>query len=112
MIMRASKIDRRRHTSRRGGIFVVDLDKQSGTLQDLRIVPMFMNRLRLERWTEDSLVWKPNQRRMESKPNSQDLCDFVNKESIRDALRGEALLLDHQESDKEIPGGPVLRATK
>jgi poly-gamma-glutamate capsule biosynthesis protein CapA/YwtB (metallophosphatase superfamily) len=95
-----------------GGLFLVDMDAETGDFCHLKIVPMFMNRLRLERYNKASLLWKPNERILQSDPSkSQDFCRFLNELSQFDAGRsGQALELVHVESDPEIPGGPVLQA--
>lgn len=99
-----------------GGLFLVDIDAEAGDFHQLRIVPMFMNRLRLERYNESSLLWKPsNARILQRDPPSKSkyLCRFVNGLSQFDAgSGGQALELVHVdvEFDPEIPGGPVLQA--
>lgn len=96
--------------SKLGGIYVVDLDSASGDFQQLKVVPMYMNRLRLCRFTPSSRIWQPNQRVLVHNPNkSVEFCDFVNELSIFDSGgRKNALLLEHIESDPAIPGGPIL----
>jgi poly-gamma-glutamate capsule biosynthesis protein CapA/YwtB (metallophosphatase superfamily) len=98
--------------NRLGGIYVVDVDPSTGNFKELRVVPMFMNRLRLERFTSDSAVWKPNARRLQRDPRlSQNFCDFINNLSEMEAGgSGNALILEHFDSDPQIPGGPVLRS--
>jgi poly-gamma-glutamate capsule biosynthesis protein CapA/YwtB (metallophosphatase superfamily) len=98
--------------NRLAGIYVVDVDANSGKFQQLQIVPMYMNRLRLERFIPSSSIWRPNQRRLEQNPNnSKDFCDFLNEISLLDAGgRENALLMEHRESDPQLPGGPVLSA--
>ena len=92
-----------------GGIFVVDLT-ESGELRQLRIVPMLMNQLRLERYTKDSLRWDPNRQRYEPyNDGSKNLCEFVNRLSVIDAGNEDrALYMKHEYVDSEISGGPVL----
>jgi poly-gamma-glutamate synthesis protein (capsule biosynthesis protein) len=99
--------------NRLGGIYVVDVSATSGEFQQLRIVPMFMNRLRLERFTSSSSMWRPYQRCLEKNPNkSKEFCDFVNELSLLDAGgRENALLMEHCESDPQLAGGPVLTST-
>lgn len=95
-----------------GGLYVVDMDAESGNFLQLRIVPMYMNRLRLERFTKSSQIWSPNTRRMESVPSkSEDLCRFINGLSRLDAgSDGTPLLLEHVDAaTSEIPGGPLLK---
>jgi hypothetical protein len=66
-------------------VFVADL-ASTGDFQELRVVPMIMNQLRLERYTPSSVLWKPNQGRYE----------FINKLSKIDAgSEDRALLLRH-----------------
>lgn len=100
--------------NRLGGIYIVDLDARSGQLQELRVVPMFMNRLRLDRFTPVSRIWQPNRRVLEHNPKkSKEFCDFVNKLSLLDAGgRENALYLKHCEMDPQLPGGPILKSTK
>jgi hypothetical protein len=73
-----------------------------------------MNRLRLERYTPDSAIWKPNEQILEVDPNkSRDLCRFINELSVRDAGgKTGALLVKHFDDDPQIPGGPILRSDK
>lgn len=99
--------------NRLGGIYIVDLDPSSGKFQQLRVVPMYMNRLRLDRFTTDSRIWKPRRRVLEHNPNeSVEFRDFVNKLSLMEAGgRKTALLLEHCESDPQVPGGPILKST-
>ena len=95
--------------NRLGGIFVVDVDGSSGDLEQLRIVPMFMNRLRVERYTRDSKLWNPSSRSLHADPNkSEHLCHFLNRMSKVDGGSG-ALHLEHADEDSNIPGGPVLK---
>ena len=97
-----------------GGIFVVDLDAETGNLRDIRVVPTFMDRLQLKRWTPESAMWKPNERRLvKDRHMSEKLCRFINEMSRTDAEteNNESLLLNHVESDPQIPGGPVLKAS-
>jgi len=74
---------------------------------------MYMNRLRLDRFTPDSRIWRPRRQMLEHNPsNSKEFCDFINKLSLLDAGgRKNALLLEHFASDPQIPGGPILRST-
>jgi hypothetical protein len=69
-----------------------------------------MNRLRLERYTPDSAIWKPNKQILQVDPNkSRDLCRFINELSVRDAGgKTGALLMKHVDDDPQIPGGPIL----
>jgi hypothetical protein len=64
-----------------GGIYIVDVNATSGELLQLKIVPMFMNRLRLERrFTFSSNVWTPYKRYLEKNPNkSKEFCDFYQR---------------------------------
>jgi len=95
-----------------GGVFVIDLNASTGDFEELRLVPMYMNQLRLERFTKDSLLWKPNENRYEKNPNkSKDFCAFINELSRNDAgSQGQALILEHCDADSQIPGGPILRS--
>lgn len=116
---------------RLGGIYVIDLDleesasggstRSSCRFRQLRIVPMCMNRLQLQRVKTSSGIWKPRQRRLEYNCNNiRDFCDFINEMSAIDALAGAAgggnehtgqpLVLEYVESDPQIPGGPILRS--
>jgi poly-gamma-glutamate capsule biosynthesis protein CapA/YwtB (metallophosphatase superfamily) len=98
-----------------GGVYVVDMDSTTGKLTDLRIVPFFMNRLRLERYTTASRIWDPNSRQMREVPGkSKDLCKLLNDySSLIDAAPGCALLLEHLDSDPQVrPSGPVIKAVK
>lgn len=97
-----------------GGVFVVDLDTETADFEQLRLVPMYMNQLRLERFTKDSLLWRPNEKRYEKNPNkSKEFCTFINDLSKTDAGSGNhALLLEHIDADTQIPGGPVLRSKR
>ena len=99
--------------NRLGAIYVVDLETSTGRLRELRLVPMYMNRLRLERYARDnSDIWKPQERGTKHLPNlSEDLRDFLNSLSKFDAGSAEAsLLLEHCDDDPQIPGGPILIA--
>ena len=99
--------------NRLGGIYIVDLDEASGEFQQLRVVPMYMNRLRLDRFTPSSRTWQPNRWVLEHNPNKgKDLCDFINKLSVLDAGgRKNALLMEHFDSDPQVLGGPILRSS-
>lgn len=96
--------------NRLGGIFVADFNTATANLEQLRIVPTFMNRLRLERYTPTSKIWGPNQRQLQVDPNkSRNMCQFINEMSELDAGgRETALLMEHVDSDPGIPGGPIL----
>jgi len=97
-----------------GGVFVVDLATPTGDFEQLRLVPMYMNQLRLERFTKDSLLWRPNENRYEKNPNkSREFCAFINQLSKTDAGSADrALLLEHYDTDSQIPGGPILRSKR
>ena len=99
--------------NRLGGIYVVDLDRTSGEFQQLHVIPMYMNRLRLDRFTPASRIWQPNRRALVHNPNkSVEFCDFINKLSLFDAGgQKNALMLEHVDSDPQIPGGPILRSS-
>jgi len=94
-----------------GAVFVVDI-AADGAFQQLRVVPTFMNELRLVRFVKDSHIWRPNERRYENNTKkSVEFCNFINKLSKIDASTDDrALLLEHYDSDDQIPGGPVLRS--
>ena len=94
--------------NRIGGLFVVDMHPD-GNLEQLRIVPMIMNRLHLQRYTKDSMLWRPQLNRLEAgQSKSKELAEFVNQLSEMDAGLGTALLMEHADLDPDIPGGPVL----
>ena len=100
--------------NRLGGIYVADIDASSGNLKQLQIVPMFMNRLRLERWRKGSQMWSPNQKWLvNDEEKGKDLCAFINKLSLIDAGSKEAALTVKyvDESKSSIPGGPVLNVS-
>ena len=101
--------------NRMGAVFVADFDPTTGEWQELYVVPMLMNQLRLERYIpNESNLWKPREKRYVQDPSqSRKLCDFVNQQSIVDAgAKGQALILEHlNEASKVIlDGGPVLHA--
>jgi len=100
--------------NRLGGIYLVDLDPSSGTFRQLRIVPMFMDRLRLRRALPSSAMWRPQQRRLERDPSKiKDFCRFLNDMSRMDAGGKEgALELQYIEADEQLPGGPILRSKR
>lgn len=98
--------------NRLGGIYIADIDSVSGDLKQLQIVPMFMNRLRLERYKKGSQIWSPTQNRLVAdQEKGKELCAFVNKLSLIDAGSEKAALtvkyVDESKSSK--PGGPVLQ---
>jgi poly-gamma-glutamate capsule biosynthesis protein CapA/YwtB (metallophosphatase superfamily) len=98
--------------NRLGGIFIADIDAGSGNLRQLQIVPMFMNRLRLERYKKGSQLWSPNQKRLvTNEEKGKDLCTFINELSLIDAGNEKAALTVKyvDESKSNIPGGPVLQ---
>lgn len=94
-----------------GGIFVVDL-RPDGNLHQLRIIPTVMDQLRLERVTPETKIWRPNQQRYEINHNQcVDYCNFINRLSKLDVgSAGTPLVLQHENSDDEILGGPVLKS--
>lgn len=100
--------------NRLGGIYVADFDAKNGDFEELRVIPMFMNRLQLERCLPTSKLWKPNQGELKNSPTlTQDMCRFANEMSELDAGgRSAALLMKHVDSDPVIPGGPILVSTK
>jgi poly-gamma-glutamate synthesis protein (capsule biosynthesis protein) len=55
--------------NRLAAFYIVDIDPDSHTLRQLRIVPMFMNRLRLERFTPASRIWRPQKGELEHNPS-------------------------------------------
>jgi hypothetical protein len=75
------------------------------------MIPMYMYRLQLERFTPSSRLWRPNQRTLELNPNkSREFCSFLNAQSVTDAGgRERTLLMNHYDADPQGPGGPVLR---
>lgn len=95
-----------------GGLYVVDY--VDDRFLQLRIVPMYMNRLRCERWTADSKIWKPRSRELVSQPTLIfQFCEFLNKLSDKDAGgRQAALEMEQVDFDHSIPGGPILRSKK
>uniref|UniRef100_A0A7S4RXS8 Capsule synthesis protein CapA domain-containing protein n=1 Tax=Ditylum brightwellii TaxID=49249 RepID=A0A7S4RXS8_9STRA len=98
--------------NRLGGIFIADVDASSGKLKQLQIVPMFMNRLRLERYKKGSQIWSPNQKHLVTDDEKgKDLCTFINELSLIDAGSEKAALTVKyvDESKSSIPGGPVLQ---
>lgn len=97
-----------------GGVFVVDLATETGNFEQLRLVPMYMNQLRLERFTKDSVLWRPNENRYEKNPNkSREFCTFINELSKTDAgSEDHALILEHCDADSQILGGPILRSKR
>ena len=99
--------------NRLGGIYVADIDSVSGRFVQLHIVPMFMNRLRLQRYRESSSkIWKPNERRLVAAPEKgTSLANFINSLSKIDAGGDESSVLSVKYVNEEIadvPGGPVL----
>ena len=98
--------------NRLGGIFLVDVDPTNGDFQELRIIPMRMNRLRLERFVPSSKIWQPRQRRLLHNPQYIDeFCEFVNGLSKVDAGSTNALIMKTVVSDPQVPGGPILKST-
>ena len=94
-----------------GGIYLADIDAATGNFVQLQIVPMFMNRLRLERYREGSKMWRPNEQRLVTDPNKgKDMAAFINKLSRIDAGNEKsALTVEHvAEGNSSIPGGPAL----
>ena len=94
-----------------GGIFLADFSPRTHELVDLHIVPMFMNRLQLCRWTENSKQYNPNHCRMEAKHHgAQEFCDFINHLSNLDAAdKSKALKLIVSRENNVVPGAPILR---
>ena len=94
-----------------GGIYVADIDPSSGDFKQLMVIPMYMNRLRLERFTERSQIWNPNEKRLvKGNERGSDLAHFVNNMSMIDAGGEDAALKVHYVKEEESPikGGPVL----
>ena len=94
-----------------GGIYVADIDPSTGYFKQLMVIPMFMNRLRLERFTERSQIWNPNERRLvKGNERGSDLANFVNKLSVIDAGGEDSALKVRYVKVEESPvkGGPVL----
>jgi hypothetical protein len=97
--------------NRLAAMYVVDFHAESNAFRQLRIVPMFMNRLRLERFTPASRIWRPQKVALEHNPNKgKEFGDFINHLSLSDAGGGEnALQLKYCDTDPQIPGGPILK---
>jgi hypothetical protein len=97
--------------NRLGAMYVVDIDPDSHKFQQLRVVPTFVNRLRLERFTPASRIWRPQNGELEHNPRKgKQFGEFINKLSLTDAGGTDnALLLHYCDSDPQIPGGPILR---
>lgn len=94
-----------------GGIIIVDLNAEKAILAELRIVPMFMDRLQLKRLQNDSNVWRPNSQSMKIKSKRvEDLAEFINAMSELDVGLGrtEKLKFRVVEDDIGVPGGPIL----
>jgi len=119
--------------NRLGGIYVVDVDPLSGNFRQLRVVPMFMNRLQLRRATTESALWRPQHRRLEpmiagdgSRTDNNKIRDFGrfvnqmsridatstadNSDDAKDGRGGTPLELEYVEFDECVPGGPILRS--
>ena len=102
-----------------GGIYLVDLDAASGDVGELRIIPMYMDRISLRRYTHESKIWQPfnparrdgNQRGREDK--CLDWSSSLNHWSRVDAgCTDRAVKLEYCENDPQIEPstGPILRA--
>lgn len=94
-----------------GGIYIVDMDASSGNFSELRLVPMYMNRLRLERYRKGSKMWSPrDQRLVIDQMKGKDLATCLNDFSEIDAgSKKSALVVEYiDENNSSIPGGPVL----
>lgn len=102
------------HYNRLGGIFVVDLAPDTGKFCQLRVIPFFMNHLRLERLTPSSRIWRPRQHRLDHDPSKiEDWARFINKLSIADAGGPDnALVLHCCDEDSQTPGGPILKTRR
>ena len=101
--------------NRLGGLYVVDLAvdglSKVGNFVQLRIVPMYMDRLSLRRHTTSSAMWHPNERHTIAVPEkSREFAAFLNDMSRMDA-KENALLVDYCENDPQVPGGPILRSS-
>ena len=100
--------------NRLGALYVVDLNAINGDLRQLRIVPMYMDRLQLKRYSPPCHIWHPNARMLvKSFDKARDFGSFLNQLSSSDAGSSKnALEVEYVESDSQIPGGPILRTTK
>ncbi|KAL7551835.1 hypothetical protein ACHAWF_015035 [Thalassiosira exigua] len=96
--------------NRLGGVYVADVDADYGNFVQLRIVPMFMNRLRLERWEKTSKIWSPREKRLVVDENrGKEMAAFVNKLSSIDAgSKKAALVVEYVEEGDSSIRGPVL----
>lgn len=97
--------------NRLGGIFIADVNANSGDFVKLRIVPCYMNRLRLERYRRGSKIWSPRERRLVTDDDrGRDFADFINKLSEIDAGGVKAALsVSYVDEDRtSVPGGPIL----
>ncbi|KAL7526652.1 hypothetical protein ACHAXR_003529 [Thalassiosira sp. AJA248-18] len=97
--------------SRLGGIYIADVEATSGNFIQLQIIPMYMNRLRLERYRKGSKMWSPNEQRLVVDDNKgKDMASFINNLSEIDAGRDKtALTVEYIDEDYSgLPGGPVL----
>ena len=93
-----------------GALFIIDVEaNMSGnTVTDLKLVPMFVNRLGLNRLHEHSLVWDANMRLMHLDGSGAvtRFCKFVNSMSAKDGGKGAVKL--RVVEDQSVPGAPVL----
>jgi poly-gamma-glutamate synthesis protein (capsule biosynthesis protein) len=99
--------------NRLGALYVVDLHATNGNLKELRIVPMYMNRLQLKRYSPPCYMWHPKERMLvKSLDKARDFVSFLNQLSVSDAGgTPNALKVKYVENDPQIPGGPILRST-
>ena len=95
---------------RTGALFVVDIAETDGMLEQVRLVPMYMDRLRLRRLQSNAAVWSPRNAELITNPRApKEFLDFVNRMSRLDSGRSlDALNLTLVEEDPQIPDGPVL----
>lgn len=95
--------------SRLGALILADVDAESGDLQALRLVPTFVDRLRLRRLREGSRVWDPASESMRAVPGAAHrFASFVDALSVKDAGPGGEAIRLRVWDDDGVPGGPVL----
>lgn len=97
--------------NRLGGVYLVDVHADTGQFAQLSIVPTYMDRLSLRRWTPSAALWRPQQRRLErNAAQLDDWCRFLQNQSRTDAGSDGALVLHVVDDDPHFPGGPILRS--
>ncbi|KAL9189585.1 hypothetical protein ACHAXT_009260 [Thalassiosira profunda] len=92
-----------------GGIYLVDIDSESGDFAQLTIIPMYMNRLRLERYRKGSKMWRPRERRLvvvDSK--AKEMAAFINSLSELDAGGKKSALEVNYIDEGDASDGPLL----